>query len=176
MLITNSWNPLALRRMVPVHCAEAGNVVGHPGPLTTVPAQLPNTESPGAWFTATVCPATVSVALRASPTFSATVMPTVPGPLLLLAEVTLTNELLEATVQAQPLFVVTPIVAVPPTPAMLNVVAPNVYEQVVEVGDVGVDGEDDELAHAAIASGIATISNGRSRGTMTSERSRVTRG
>jgi hypothetical protein len=54
----------------------------------------------------------------------------------------LTNELFEVTVHAQPLEVATLKVALPPLPAMLNVVVEIVYAHVgvaVVVGDVGVD-------------------------------------
>lgn len=140
MLITNSCRPAALRRMVPVHGADAGRDAEHPEPLVTLPAQFPNTGSLAAWLTVTVWPATVTVPVRASPRFSVTVMATVPGPLLLVTDVTLKNEEVEETVQAQPAFVVTLIVADPPTLAMFNVVDPNTYEHVAVGGGVGEEG------------------------------------
>lgn len=91
----------------------------------------------------------VSVALRASPRFSETVMRTVPGPELLVADVTVKNDPLDVTLHAQPLLVVTPIEAVPPTPAMLSVELPSEYEQAAAAGGgVGV-GDEGELEHAA---------------------------
>src|SRR6187402_1480597 len=125
MLITNSWLPAVLRRMVPVHGADTGKAALHPEPLLTVPAQLPNTGSLAAWLIVTVCPATVNVPLRASPRFSVTVTPTEPGPLLLMIVVMLKNDEVAETAQAQPALVLTLIVAEPPTPAMFKVVVPN---------------------------------------------------
>jgi hypothetical protein len=66
----------------------------------------------------------VNVPFLASPKFSATVRLTVPGPLLLLADVTETNDALELTLQAQPLLVVTLMVTLAPTPATFSAVLP----------------------------------------------------
>jgi hypothetical protein len=52
------------------------------------------------------------------------VIATVPGPLLVVADVTLKNDDVEETAQEQPELVVTLIVAEPPTPAMLKLVEP----------------------------------------------------
>jgi hypothetical protein len=51
-------------------------------------------------------------------------MLTVPGPLLLLADVTETNDALELTLHAHPLSVVTLMVTLAPTPAAFSAVLP----------------------------------------------------
>ncbi|MGE0864269.1 MAG: hypothetical protein AB7P34_10240 [Vicinamibacterales bacterium] len=83
-------------------------------------------------------------------------MATVPDPVLLAADVTETNEPLLLAVHAQPPSVETPIVAVPPTPAMFNVVLPSAYEQLPVGGGVGDDGV---LEQAAIAMGVIRMPN-----------------
>jgi len=66
-------------------------------------------ESAGAdWFTVNVCPATVSVPLRALPVLAATLNPTEPFPVPLAPEVIASHEALLLAVHAQPLVVVTP--------------------------------------------------------------------
>ena len=72
-------------------------------------------------MTVNVCPATVSVPLRAEPLFDATVNPTVPEPLPLAADVMVIHDTPLVAVQAQPDGgdVVTAIgVPAPPPPAM----------------------------------------------------------
>jgi len=80
----------------------------------------------------------VRVAVRASPVFSEMLKATVPGPVLLLAEVTVRKEALDVTVQAQPLLVVTLIDPVAPTPATFSAEEPSAYEQDAAAGGVGV--------------------------------------
>lgn len=53
IVITNSELAALVRRMVPVHVTDAGNVAGQPAPFTIVPAQLPYNASPAAWLTVT---------------------------------------------------------------------------------------------------------------------------
>ena len=161
MLITISELAAPVRRMVPVHVTEGGKVAGQPVPLTMVPDQFPYRASPAAWLTVTVCPATVSVPVRASPVFSAIVRFTVPLPDWLAGEVSVTNGAFDAAVHAQPALADTLRKAVPPAPAMLSVVLEMVYVQVGvgdvgEVGEVGVvDSDFDEHAPAATSATTA---------------------
>ena len=60
-----------------------------------------------AWFTVKVCPAIVSVPLRALPVLAATLKPTVPFPLPLVPEVIVSHDALLLAVHAHPLVVVT---------------------------------------------------------------------
>ena len=65
-------------------------------------------ESAGAdWFTVNVCPATVSVPLRALPVLAATLKPTEPLPEPLVPEVIVSHDALLLAVHAHPLVVVT---------------------------------------------------------------------
>lgn len=97
----------------------------------------------------TLCPATVSVALRASPVFSAIVTLTVPLPVWLVDEVIVTNEEFDDAVHAQLLPALTVNDAEPPVPAMLSDVLERVYVH-VGVGDTGLDVETRYFEHAAI--------------------------
>lgn len=90
----------------------------------------------------------VNVPVRASPGFSEIATATVPVPVPLVGDVTVKKLALEVTVHAQPLFVVTPIDAVPPTPAILNAVLPSTYEHAAVGGGVAV-GDEGVLEHAA---------------------------
>ena len=87
---------------------------------------------------ATVCPATVSVAVRVSPGFSGTEKLTGPVPVCDVGVLTVTKLPVVDTVHAQPAPVVTVNVALPPAPDMLKLVVEIVY---VHVGGKVVDGE-----------------------------------
>src|SRR6476620_8227977 len=87
---------------------------------------------------ATVCPATVSVAVRVSPGFSGTEKLTGPVPVCDVGVLTVTKLPVVETVHAQLAPVLTVKVALPPTPDMLKLVVEIVY---VHVGGVAVDGE-----------------------------------
>src|SRR6185436_8080088 len=111
-----------MRRMVPVQATDGGRVAGHPLPFEIVPPQLPNNGSFGAWLMTTFCPAMVSVPVRASPGFSATLNETDPGPVCVVALVTVMNVPFVVTVHEHPVPVVTVKVALAPAPARLKVV------------------------------------------------------
>jgi hypothetical protein len=70
----------------------------------------------------TFCPAMVSVPVRVSPGFSATLNETDPDPVCVVALVTVMNDPLVVTVHEHPLPVVTVNVALAPPPDMLKVV------------------------------------------------------
>lgn len=72
----------------------------------------------------------LNVVLRALPPLAATEKPTVPDPDWMLVDVMLTNDPLEVADQAHAPPVVTPIVALPPALAMLNVVVVIAYVHV----------------------------------------------
>jgi len=117
---TNSMVEPEVRRNVPVHSTDAGNVDGQPLPFTIVPPQLPNNGSFGAWLMVTVCPAMVSVPVRVSPAFSPTVNVTVPVPVCVDVGDTVAKFVLLVTDQVQALVVLTVKFALPPAPDMLN--------------------------------------------------------
>jgi hypothetical protein len=77
----------------------------------------------------TLCPPTVSVATRVSPGFSGTLNETVPGPVPLVPEVSVTNDALDVAVHAQLLPVLTENVAVAPEPDKLKVDVETEYVQ-----------------------------------------------
>jgi hypothetical protein len=106
--------------MVPTQPALAGSAAGHPAPFAIEPLQLPNNGSLAACVIVTACPATVSVAVRASPVFSAIDTPTVPFPVPAEPDVIVTNAAVDAAVQPQPALVVTPTDALAPVPATLS--------------------------------------------------------
>jgi hypothetical protein len=77
--------------------------------------------------TVTVCPATVSDPLRAAPVFAPTENSTVPGPVPLAPDVTLSQDVVVVAVQAQPAVVVTVTAGpAPPAAPMLAVVGATV--------------------------------------------------
>lgn len=139
-LITSSACPIALRRIVPAQPALAGKAAGHPAPFAMEPLQLPNNGSLAACVIVTAWLATVRIAVRLSPVFSAIDTPTVPVPVWLAPEVMVANAALDVAVHAQPLLVVTPIEALAPRLAMLSAVVDSVNVHAVGCG-LGDDGD-----------------------------------
>ena len=90
------------------------------------------------WLTVTVCPAIVSVPVRAPPEFAAIATPTVPLPVPLAPEVTVMNASLLAAVHAHALPVVTVIVAVLAAAPALMLVGDRVNVQTTGVRNVSV--------------------------------------
>jgi hypothetical protein len=119
--ITNSVVDPDVRRNVPLQSTDAGNAAAHPLPFAIVPPHAPYNGSFGAWLIVTVCPAIDSVPVRVSPGFSPTVKVTVPGPVCVEAGETVAKLALLVTDHVHVLPVLTPNVALPPAPDMLNV-------------------------------------------------------
>ena len=78
-------------------------------------------------MTVTVCPATVTVPLRAAPALAAIVSVTVPFPVPLVPEATVINAALPAVIQLHVLGAVTVTVDVPPAAVALITVDDSVY-------------------------------------------------
>ena len=158
--MTSSACPIELRRIVPVQPAVAGKAAGHPAPFAIEPLQLPNNGSLEACVIVTGWPATVRMAVRVSPVFSAIVTLTVPDPDWLAPDVIVANAAFEVAVHAQPLFVVTPTDALAPVPAMLSAVVESANVQAVGWG-VGAAGDRESEHDADTINTTSTIGKRR---------------
>ena len=122
-------------------------VQAQPAPLVTftVPVPPAATKScelgailkvqPFAWLTVKICPAMLSVPVRAGPVLAAAVKATAPLPLPLAPEVIVSQFALLVAVQRQPPGEVTVTVPVPPAAATFCDVGAMLYEQAATVKD-----------------------------------------